>query len=103
MLHQTFLFLGQLWQLFEVSQILEFLRLWLCSYLLSSCYGISNVRFVINQILGASKQLSFSCNTVILLSASETTTAEFANSADPVKPAHDELPHKELHGLPSCL
>ena len=26
MLHQTFLFLGQLWQLFEVSQILEFLR-----------------------------------------------------------------------------
>ena len=29
MLHQTFLFLGQLWQLFEVSQILEFLR-YLC-------------------------------------------------------------------------
>ena len=26
MLHQTFLFLGQLWQLFEVSQSLEFLR-----------------------------------------------------------------------------
>ena len=26
MLQQTFLFLGQLWQLFEVSQILEFLR-----------------------------------------------------------------------------
>ena len=26
MLHQTFLFLGQLWQLFEVSQIIEFLR-----------------------------------------------------------------------------
>ena len=26
MLHQTFLFLGQFWQLFEVSQILEFLR-----------------------------------------------------------------------------
>ena len=26
MLHQTFLFLGQLWQLFEVSQILEFLQ-----------------------------------------------------------------------------
>ena len=26
MLHQTFLFLGQIWQLFEVSQILEFLR-----------------------------------------------------------------------------
>ena len=26
MLHQTYLFLGQLWQLFEVSQILEFLR-----------------------------------------------------------------------------
>ena len=26
MLHRTFLFLGQLWQLFEVSQILEFLR-----------------------------------------------------------------------------
>ena len=26
MLHQTILFLGQLWQLFEVSQILEFLR-----------------------------------------------------------------------------
>ena len=26
MLHQTFVFLGQLWQLFEVSQILEFLR-----------------------------------------------------------------------------
>ena len=24
MIHQTFLFLGQLWQLFEVSQILEF-------------------------------------------------------------------------------
>ena len=26
MLHQVLLFLGQLWQLFEVSQILEFLR-----------------------------------------------------------------------------
>ena len=26
MLQQTFLFLGQLWQLFEVSQILEILR-----------------------------------------------------------------------------
>ena len=26
MLHQTFLVLGELWQLFEVSQILEFLR-----------------------------------------------------------------------------
>ena len=26
MLHQTFQFLGQLWQLSEVSQILEFLR-----------------------------------------------------------------------------
>ena len=26
MLHQPFLFLRQLWQLFEVSQILEFLR-----------------------------------------------------------------------------
>ena len=26
MLHQTFLFSGQLWQLFEVSQFLEFLR-----------------------------------------------------------------------------
>ena len=26
MLLQTFLFLGQLWHLFEVSQILEFLR-----------------------------------------------------------------------------
>ena len=26
MLHQTFLFLGQLWQLFDVSQIVEFLR-----------------------------------------------------------------------------
>ena len=26
MLHQTFLFLGQLWQLFKVSQIFEFLR-----------------------------------------------------------------------------
>ena len=26
MLHQTVLFLGRLWQLFEVSQILEFLR-----------------------------------------------------------------------------
>ena len=26
MFHQTFLFLGQLWQLFEVSQLLEFLR-----------------------------------------------------------------------------
>ena len=26
MLHQPFVFLGQLWQLFEVSQILEFLR-----------------------------------------------------------------------------
>ena len=29
MLHQTFLFLGQLWQLFEVSQILEVLQ-YLC-------------------------------------------------------------------------
>ena len=26
MLHQTFLFLRQVWQLFDVSQILEFLR-----------------------------------------------------------------------------
>ena len=38
MLHQTFLFLGRLWQLFEVSQILEFLRYtadaitWQCFY-----------------------------------------------------------------------
>ena len=31
MLHQTFQFLGQLWQLFEVSQILEFLRYLLIS------------------------------------------------------------------------
>ena len=30
MLHQTFLFLGQLWQLFEVSQSLEFLRYAVC-------------------------------------------------------------------------
>ena len=29
MLDQTFLTLGQLWQLFEVSQILEFLRYYL--------------------------------------------------------------------------
>ena len=37
MLHQTLLLLGQLWQLFEVSQILEFLRYlhdaWHLSYL----------------------------------------------------------------------
>ena len=32
MLHQTFLFLGQLWQLFEVSQILKFLQ-----YMFSQC------------------------------------------------------------------
>ena len=32
MLHQTFLFLGQLWQLFEVSQILEFLQYFLNSF-----------------------------------------------------------------------
>ena len=32
MLHQTFLFLGQLWQLFEVSQILEFLQYFLYSF-----------------------------------------------------------------------
>ena len=30
MFHQTFLLLGQLWQLFEVSQILEFL--WVFGY-----------------------------------------------------------------------
>ena len=34
MLHQTFLFLGQLWQLFGVSQILEFL-LYLTLYQIS--------------------------------------------------------------------
>ena len=37
MLHQTFLFLGQLWQLFEVSQILEFLR-----YITNSAVFISD-------------------------------------------------------------
>ena len=31
MLYQPFLFLGQLWQLFEVSQILEFLRYYIYS------------------------------------------------------------------------
>ena len=45
MLHQTFLFLGQLWQLFEVSQLLEFLRyIWLPVraplYMLSVSYYI---------------------------------------------------------------
>ena len=37
MLHQTFVFLGQLWQLFEMSQILEFLRYALEFYLASVC------------------------------------------------------------------
>ena len=36
MLHQTFLFSGQLWQLFEVSQILEFLR-----YLLTASAAVT--------------------------------------------------------------
>ena len=40
MLHQTFLFLGQLWLLFEVSQILEFLR-----------YGLSNTLLPCNMSL----------------------------------------------------
>ena len=35
MLHPTFQFLGQLWQLFEVSQILEFLRYFLDDIALS--------------------------------------------------------------------
>ena len=42
MLHQTFLFLGQLWQLFEVSQILEFLRLPQTHTFIFFCYGILN-------------------------------------------------------------
>ena len=37
MLHQTFLFLGQLWQLFEVSQILEFLRYFMIYYTSKLC------------------------------------------------------------------
>ena len=42
MLHQTFLFLGQLWQLFEVSQILEFLRYFdLTLTVIASNVGIS--------------------------------------------------------------
>ena len=43
MLHQTFLFLGQLWQLFEVSQILEFLRYLLYYYLFMNNYRLLNV------------------------------------------------------------
>ena len=43
MLHQTFLFLGQLWQLFEVSQILEFLR-----YLKFLCIVILIFRLIEN-------------------------------------------------------
>ena len=39
MLHQTFLFLEQLWQLFEVSQILEFLRY--TSHVVYFYYGLS--------------------------------------------------------------
>ena len=35
MLHQTLPILGQLWQLFEVSQILEFLRYLYVGYWLS--------------------------------------------------------------------
>ena len=35
MLHQTFLFSGQLWQLFEVSQILEFLRYYILLFVFS--------------------------------------------------------------------
>ena len=42
MLHQTFLFLGHLWQLFEVFQILEFLRY----PLLASVANSSLVTFV---------------------------------------------------------
>ena len=40
MFHQTFLFLGQLWQLFEVSQILEFLRY--CTVIFSKISSICN-------------------------------------------------------------
>ena len=40
MLHQTFLFLGQLWQLFEVSQILEFLRYAKCSVMKSASHTL---------------------------------------------------------------
>ena len=48
MLHQTFLFLGQLWQLFEVSQILEFLRyvaLNVYSYIRGATYLASQVGY----------------------------------------------------------
>ena len=45
MLHQTFLFLGQLWQLFEVSQILEFLRYVIARTKLY--LGFADVNFVV--------------------------------------------------------
>ena len=44
MLHQTFLFLGQLLQLFEVSQILEFLRYFISVRIETSHVAVSNKR-----------------------------------------------------------
>ena len=53
MLHQTFLVLGQLWQLFEVSQILEFLR-----YERSSKEEIENF---LKHVLGRKNERKLAC------------------------------------------
>ena len=74
MLHQTFLFLGQLWQLFEVSQILEFLR-----------YP------VLEQVL------LLTCKTAKMI------IVEFVQNVGADEEAHNELPHLDLHYLPSSL
>ena len=55
MLHQTFLFSGQLWQLFEVSQILEFLRYPLAYFTVGSCsYLYYNMSLLFYSILSHS-------------------------------------------------
>ena len=56
MLHQTFLFLGQLWQLFEVSQILEFLRYciyWALDWLAGSSKQKESKQNAIAEVLDA--------------------------------------------------
>ena len=41
--------------------------------------------------------------TILTLKVPETKIAEFANSVDSDEAAHDELPHPDLHCLPSGL
>ena len=78
MLHQTFLFLGQLLQLFEVSQILEFLRYaaWKNGYAESESWFMS----CLISLLHILHPLSFATLSSLHLSDSNETLMEPQNS-----------------------